>query len=205
MYRSVVISLLLIGSASSNAAIIDIVDNGYYTTDAISGLHWLDVTASTDRTYDDVSSQFGVGGDFAGWRYASGAELDTLLTNAGLTPVFPGCANGTVFCSTVNEVPTLESLFDMLGPTVPPSEGGPAIYANLSDPASGSEIWSSLIDRQSSYINTWSNQFETDFSDQLIGNFLVAETLSTVPVPATVWLLGSALAGLGWMRRKQTS
>jgi hypothetical protein len=27
--------------------------------------------------------------------------------------------------------------------------------------------------------------------------------VSTVPVPATVWLLSSALAGLGWLRRKQ--
>ena len=27
-------------------------------------------------------------------------------------------------------------------------------------------------------------------------------TLSIVPIPAAVWLFGSALAGLGWMRRK---
>ncbi|MCP3907923.1 MAG: VPLPA-CTERM sorting domain-containing protein [Gammaproteobacteria bacterium] len=27
---------------------------------------------------------------------------------------------------------------------------------------------------------------------------------SAVPVPAAVWLFGSALAGLGWLRRKQT-
>ena len=27
---------------------------------------------------------------------------------------------------------------------------------------------------------------------------------SVVPVPAAVWLFGSALAGLGWIRRKQT-
>jgi hypothetical protein len=42
------------------------------------------------------------------------------------------------------------------------------------------------------------------------GNGLKAETESTllystaVPIPAAVWLFGSALAGLGWMRRKQT-
>jgi hypothetical protein len=33
---------------------------------------------------------------------------------------------------------------------------------------------------------------------------IVSGTLSAVPVPAAVWLFGSALAGLGWMRRKQT-
>jgi hypothetical protein len=31
-----------------------------------------------------------------------------------------------------------------------------------------------------------------------------ARAFSVVPIPAAVWLFGSALAGLGWMRRKQT-
>jgi hypothetical protein len=30
-------------------------------------------------------------------------------------------------------------------------------------------------------------------------------TISAVPIPAAAWLFGSALAGLGWMRRKQTT
>jgi hypothetical protein len=33
-------------------------------------------------------------------------------------------------------------------------------------------------------------------------NFIISG--SKVPVPAAAWLFGSALAGLGWMRRKQT-
>jgi hypothetical protein len=32
----------------------------------------------------------------------------------------------------------------------------------------------------------------------------VSGSISAVPVPAAVWLFGSALAGLGWLRRKQT-
>jgi hypothetical protein len=37
------------------------------------------------------------------------------------------------------------------------------------------------------------------------GSQLLVDNVSTsvVPVPAAVWLFGSALAGLGWMRRKQ--
>jgi hypothetical protein len=34
--------------------------------------------------------------------------------------------------------------------------------------------------------------------------FSITSATSTVPVPAAVWLFGSALAGLGWLRRKQT-
>lgn len=33
---------------------------------------------------------------------------------------------------------------------------------------------------------------------------IVSGTLTAVPLPAAVWLLASALAGLGWLRRKQT-
>lgn len=33
----------------------------------------------------------------------------------------------------------------------------------------------------------------------------VVHGVSVIPVPAAVWLFGSALAGLGWMRRKQSA
>ena len=34
--------------------------------------------------------------------------------------------------------------------------------------------------------------------------YVASGQISAVPVPAAVWLFGSALAGLGWQRRKQT-
>jgi hypothetical protein len=34
--------------------------------------------------------------------------------------------------------------------------------------------------------------------------YISAGQISAVPVPAAVWLFGSALAGLGWIRRRQT-
>jgi len=40
------------------------------------------------------------------------------------------------------------------------------------------------------------------FPGQLLDNVVVS---SVVPIPAAVWLFGSALAGLGWMRQKKTS
>ncbi len=36
-------------------------------------------------------------------------------------------------------------------------------------------------------------------------NIAVATSWSVVPIPAAVWLFGSALAGLGWFRRRQTA
>jgi len=37
----------------------------------------------------------------------------------------------------------------------------------------------------------------------LYGRSVVTGSVSAVPVPAAAWLFGSALAGLGWIRRKQ--
>jgi hypothetical protein len=34
--------------------------------------------------------------------------------------------------------------------------------------------------------------------------YIVSGQVSAVPVPAAVWLFGSALAGLGWMRRRKS-
>jgi len=77
-------ALMLLDSFPATATIID---NVTFTTDTATGLDWLDVTASSGDSIDFVSSQFGAGGVFAGWRYATAAELTTLLLNFGITTV----------------------------------------------------------------------------------------------------------------------
>lgn len=67
-----------------------IIDQGSYTTDTTSGLEWLDVTATAGMTMDDVSAQLGSGGQFHGWRYASGNELNQFFANAGGNPSLQG-------------------------------------------------------------------------------------------------------------------
>jgi hypothetical protein len=54
----------------------------------------------------------------------------------------------------------------------------------------------------------WLNVTYVSFGNELefgpsvaVDNIVVG---AAVPIPAAVWLFGSALAGLGWMRRKQT-
>ncbi len=73
--------LLLLSISTFSYAIV--IDNGKYTTDTESGLDWLDVTESVDMSFDYVSSQFGTGGEFSGWRYATASELDSLIINYG--------------------------------------------------------------------------------------------------------------------------
>jgi hypothetical protein len=78
-------------------------------------------------------------------------------------------------------------------------QGGGQIIANIAISATWAEIvfdpsWSNLI----------SVEFGATSGNGLDGVVMDNITVSTVPVPAAVWLFGSALAGLGWLRRKQT-
>jgi hypothetical protein len=47
-----------------------------------------------------------------------------------------------------------------------------------------------------SLVGAYGGQDSLDFNNAL--------SITAVPIPAAVWLFGSALAGLGWMKRKQT-
>lgn len=60
--------------------------SGHLTFDSASGLEWLDWTLTTDRSFADVSSQFGPSGDFAGFRYATDAEVEFLISSVGADP-----------------------------------------------------------------------------------------------------------------------
>lgn len=59
------------------------------TIDTDTNLAWLDLTFTDARSFDDVSSQFGAGGDFEGYRYATEQEVLTFFEHAGI-PNAPG-------------------------------------------------------------------------------------------------------------------
>jgi len=65
----------------------------------------------------------------------------------------------------------------------------------------------SLGDGVISFDDQWNNLLSVTFAiDPVNSYFSVIDDInvSVVPIPAAVWLFGSAVAGLGWMRRKQT-
>jgi hypothetical protein len=69
-------------------------------------------------------------------------------------------------------------------------------FANLGVPV-GTGDWLNLT---SVRFFAEGNGFGFGFGTVELDNVVV----SAVPIPAAVWLFGSALAGLGWLRRKQT-
>ena len=64
--------------------------DGLLTIDTTQGLEFLDLTESLNRSYNDVSGQFGAGGDFEGFRYATEQEAVNLINEIGWsgTPAF---------------------------------------------------------------------------------------------------------------------
>jgi hypothetical protein len=73
------LAALALCAAVASQAHATIVDHGDYLSDTVTGLDWLDVTKSANMSFDYVSTQFGAGGLFAGWRYATGNEFNALV------------------------------------------------------------------------------------------------------------------------------
>lgn len=114
----------LILSISGNAA-IESLDSSFgtdtITRDTDTGLDWLDVTVTRGLSYNQVTAQMGAGGIYEGWRYATMAELDTLISNFGYTAVKQNCPYTSLHCDSNNNVggqgELIESIIRTLGDT----------------------------------------------------------------------------------------
>jgi hypothetical protein len=69
-----------------------LIDQGDTTLDANSGLEWLDVNLTTNRSFADIALEFDAGGDFEGFRHATPRELVALFGNANIPEVNGGFA-----------------------------------------------------------------------------------------------------------------
>jgi hypothetical protein len=57
------------------------------TRDTASGLDWLDLGVTQNRSADDIAAQLESGGEFDGFRYASTDEIAALWNSAGITDI----------------------------------------------------------------------------------------------------------------------
>jgi hypothetical protein len=142
--------------------------------------------------------------DSKGFRFTSGAAGIGVGTNWGTvgTVGLAMSGDGTTMELLADGTFSLES-FDMR--TFSGSDSNIVVTGYLE---SGGQISTSLTITGSyaadyDFSDAWqglvSVQFDTVgavYTDNIVTN--------VVPVPAAAWLFGSALAGLGWMRRKQT-
>ncbi len=197
-------------SAPAKALSVDFVDNATFTTDTISGLDWLDITASTNMTFVDVITQMGSGGAFDGWRFATGLEFLSLasnwtgnasLNNLTISYLFPD----------EGQPGTLHGLQGLLGDT---GSADQTIYGFLADTSGGRRYLASIRDddnanNQIHAVLAYTDAFNGEFYDINVGSFLVRDTeISTIPLPASLWMFLAALGGLGifgWRKKKSST
>lgn len=210
-------TLALVGltlSMSANAAIQSI-DSSFgtdtITRDTATGLDWLDVTVTRGLSYNQVTAQMGSEGAYEGWRYATAAEFDQLITGFGYIAVNQNCASGVVHCDTniSGDSLIIEDMINTLGDTdkayldtispsyYPAPDGAGYTYGILgSQQSTGGRMDVAMIyDSESVVVSTgedhndWDDQvvtlyseWKTSKSSLTVGSFLVNQ--STAPTPA---------------------
>lgn len=87
MFVIVLAGLALVFPAQSSGSLIStdsVYGPGTLTMDTATFFGWLDVTVTQGRSYNDISSKFGAGQEFEGFRYATLGEVAQFFTNAGI-------------------------------------------------------------------------------------------------------------------------
>lgn len=102
-------------SASALGGLVQVTDPGSpggpnnVTRDTVTGLDWLDWSASTNISWNGMVPQLAPGGNYAGWRHATSAEARDFIAKFGvpttnwpaLTTVMDSGAAGSSFGSVV--------------------------------------------------------------------------------------------------------
>jgi hypothetical protein len=175
---------------------------GALTYDSATKLQWLDLTITTNKSYAYVSSQFGAGGAYEGFRYASLAELNKLETDFGFTLLNSSTA------VVGNGIPAY-NFINMLGNTRPSTNGTSNPYTDgLILNAEVMVVGGVCSDGN---CNGSANDMGHDFSRGIystssastsVGSFLVRS--AAVPEPGSIALFGIALTALAAVRRKRS-
>ena len=201
-FIGLITSLMLFGAMPSQASsLVNLGDNTY---DPNTGLMWLDLTLTQGLTHDYVvANLLGVGQTYEGYRYATGAEVSTLFTDAGITNPYYGAPNA--------EAGSYQSLIALLGSSAgnPPFTYPVSVSWGLTaDLNQAGNLWIAIV-----YLETVNAQYQvaqTQFTELspsqysgTLGSFLVA-----TPLPAALPLFATGLGALGlfgWRRKRKAA
>lgn len=185
-----VLSLILVPPSHASLVSMDdaVFGAGSVIWDTVAGLEWLDVskTFGTSRNY--VSGQLGGGGAYTGWHYATGAEVEGLITEAGIS-LGSKLTDPAVFTAVAN--------FAALVDSSQTQSGYPEVLAQI---GTGSKYGADFRYQNGNPTYTTGDLGGSAGVGLQYSSWLVKEA-SPVPIPGAVWLLGSGLLGLIGIRR----
>jgi len=208
-WNAVTVATALVLSTSVNAAIIstdwNAVGDNLITHDTVSALNWLDLTETNNLSYSAVVAQLGAGELYEGFRVATTLEVVALWSNFGVdlsagVPSYvrsapdPGIQQASqVLGNIVNEYQSAVYSHGLFGNTLKvPGRDFTYIMGAFINQVEEFNFYNSDADKIA-YLST---------TNVYTGTYLV----SSVPVPAAVWLFASGLIGLvGFARRKSNA
>jgi len=177
------------------------------TLDTDTNLQWLDVDLTANRSFDDVAAQLGPGGEFEGFRHATVDEIMTLWVNAGIPDILTGEGPpmGDDFTE-ANLAPVL-ALIDLIGITLsnpvltlsegfsadaPPGDPTLRIVGELNVCINPQICMSQGITPDTALASLGPNQDATDIASDLVGHYLVQDSLFVAsPDPGVAGMVNS--------------
>ena len=206
LFRTALVAFLF--CASSRGALVSRAHGGFgadaLTLDTQTGLSFLDLTFTRNRTYLEVAAQLAPGGLFDGFRYATLSEVHTLFLNAGITQFDVGTTGALV------NYAAADALLDHLGVLSVLNSGGltgRTTNGFVAPLLAGNTVKAiHLSARESGGVPAWGradlNFFSpaATFRSNGYGSYLIA-----TPEPSSFALVGCVmLAGLLRCKRQRT-